>query len=57
MGCAAFTSAETPAACRTAAAAACLAAKSASCITEAVKSWVEENASIAFAPKLKSNPP
>jgi C4-dicarboxylate transporter DctM subunit len=43
-----------PAACRAAAASACLAAKAAACISEAVASWVEDNASLASAPKLKS---
>jgi hypothetical protein len=42
-----------PAACRTAAAPACLEAKTRSCISEAVASWVEDNASLAAKPKLK----
>jgi tripartite ATP-independent transporter DctM subunit len=44
-----------PAACRAAAAPACLQAKAATCISDAVASWVEENASLAYAPKLKAS--
>jgi C4-dicarboxylate transporter, DctM subunit len=43
-----------PAACRAAAATACLQAKTAACISDAVASWVEDNASVAYEPKLKA---
>jgi len=42
-----------PAACRAAAAPACIEARTRACISEAVASWVEDNASLAIAPKLK----
>jgi C4-dicarboxylate transporter, DctM subunit len=43
------------AACRAAAAPACMKARTEACIADAVKSWVDDNGTLAYAPKLKAN--